>query len=196
MQNFRGRRLERGQVLGAHRAAARPGDRPQALKQLPDALRFPVQVAVTGVGPAPASGEQFGKHATQLSEVAPTGAQEGEEVVDGPEGNDPGAGQVEADGVDPVLVDGIEEQVAGPLPGRALGRLRQRAVGALEVEQQTVDDGVSRAPGVGEYRPADTVFRPRPGAQSLQGAVGGPAELRSGKRFRGEATVSASYGLF
>jgi hypothetical protein len=168
-----------GQGLGAHRAAAGPGDRRQALKQLPDTLSLFGRAEVPGVGLAPASGEQFGEHAAQLGEVAAAGAQQGEEVVDGPGGEDPGAGQVEADGVDPVPVGGIEEQVAGQLPRRALRHLRQWAAGALEVEQQAVDDdvGVGRDLGAGERRPADAVLGSGAGAQSFQGAVGGLVEL-------------------
>jgi hypothetical protein len=121
----------------------------------------------------------FGEHATQLGEVAAAGSQQGEEVVDGPGGEDPGAGQVEADGVDPVPVGGIGQQVAGQLPGGALGHLRQRAAGALEVEQQAVDDevGVGGDLGVGERWPAGAVLGPGAGAQGRQGAVDGLVEL-------------------
>ncbi|MFD7054859.1 DUF6431 domain-containing protein [Streptomyces mirabilis] len=150
-----------------------------ALADDPDALGLLLGGEVPGVGLAPASGEQFGEHAAQLGEVAAAGAQQGEVVVDGPGGEDPGAGQVEADGVDPVLVGGIEQQVAGQLPGGALGHLRQRPTGTLEVEQQAVDDdvGVGGDLGAGERRPSDAVPGPGASAQGLKGTVGGLVEL-------------------
>lgn len=48
---------------------------------------------------AVAAGEQFAEDGAQLGEVAAAGAEEVEELFDGPGGEDAGAGEVEADGV-------------------------------------------------------------------------------------------------
>ncbi|MGW1848936.1 hypothetical protein [Streptomyces sp. NPDC001966] len=114
-----------------------------------------------------------------LGEVAAAGSEQVMEVFDRPDGEDAGAGEVEADGVDPVDVGGIEEEVSGELPGGALGHLFERVAGALEVEQQAVDDevGIGCDAGAGERRAAVAVLGPGPGPYVLKGAVGGLVEL-------------------
>ncbi|MFF3265344.1 hypothetical protein ACFYWO_40060, partial [Streptomyces sp. NPDC002932] len=181
MQNFRGLRVVSGSgwVHTGQQPGPAAGARRSSSCRTPDALGLILHAKVPGVGLAPASREKLPEHAAQLSEVAAAGTQQGEEVLDGPGRENPGAGQVETDRVDPVPVGGIEQQVAGQLPRRALRHLRQRAAGALEVEEQAVDDevGVGSDLGAGERRPTDAVIGPGAGAQNLQGAVGGCVEL-------------------
>lgn len=78
-----------------------------------------------GVGLAAAAGQEFGEHRTQLGKVAAAGAQQGEEIFDGPEGENVGAGRVEADGVDPVSVGSIEQEVTSDLSQRFGGSRRR-----------------------------------------------------------------------
>ncbi|MFD5722716.1 hypothetical protein [Streptomyces sp. NPDC127036] len=67
-----------------------------------------------------AGGQQLVEDRAHSSQVTAAGAEQCEEVVDGPGREDSGAGEAEADRVDPVPVGGVEEQVAGELPGGAL----------------------------------------------------------------------------
>ncbi|WP_329372946.1 hypothetical protein [Streptomyces sp. NBC_01483] len=78
------------------------------------------------------------------------------------------ARQVQADGVDPVLIGGVEQQVADQRPRFGLAECAG-VPGALEVDQQSVDGevGVRDAPGVWTrvvIAVADLQDRPSPDA--------------------------------
>ncbi|MFD4863365.1 hypothetical protein ACFWM9_45295, partial [Streptomyces atratus] len=80
-----------------------------------------------------AAGEEFGEDGAQRSEVAAAGAKEVEVVLHRPGGQDGGTGEVEADGVDPVVVGGVEQEVAEELPGARLGEAVTQLLRALLV---------------------------------------------------------------
>ncbi len=149
----------------------------QALEELVGLVLF-LLVVRDGVGLA--AGEEFGDDSSQHGQVAAAGAQEAEVFLYGPAGEDAGAGEVEAQGVDPVAVGGVEEEVADQLVRGVLGQSPGEGVlGALEVEQQAVDHevGVGGDVDAREGGPAGAVLGPGAGAQRLQGAGGGQVEL-------------------
>lgn len=119
-----------GQRLGAGGAVAGLDDWGQVLEQPPDAVLVFRGVRLR-VGPA--AGEEFGEYGAQRSKLAAAGAREVEVVLHRPGGQDGGAGEVEADGVDPVVVGGVEQEVAEELPGARLGEAVTQLLRALLV---------------------------------------------------------------
>lgn len=124
---------------------------------------------VVGLDVGVAAGEEFVQRGAEGVQVAAAGSEKVEVLLYGPGGQDSTAGEVEAEGLDAVLVVDVEEEVAEKLPGLGLAE-RVGVAGASEVEQRAVDDqvGVRGDAGVREGRSGGADIGSATGAQGAE----------------------------
>ncbi|WP_327341153.1 hypothetical protein [Streptomyces europaeiscabiei] len=115
---------------------ARVGDGGQAAQQPLDPVFL---LLLVPFGVCRAAFEQLGERAAEDGDVAAAGPEQLQVLLHRPAGERAGTREVQADGVDPVLVGGVEQQVADQLPRFGLAE-RAGVPGALEVEKQSVDE--------------------------------------------------------